>query len=503
MFTGEYVCRLGRKGRLTIPGRLRGELLDDGDGGKARGVVFAVADTLRIYPEKNLPAYIDEMKQLPGGVRQALPAAVNKACRRVQCSLFGRVGIPGAFLRHYGLAPGDELLLRGCDTFIEVAGLQYFPVHSPGLKDALELKGERISELEAQEVWDIRIEDEVDFPVEELRPFQRLHALRLVNCGLRDIGFVGAMGGLTHLELRDNRISEIGPVRGLRYLNELHIAENPIASMEGIEELADLEILMAFGCGIADIPALPAESRLRTVHLNDNRLTHLDFIRRAGAVTDLLLDGNKIRDIRALAGKNSLRYLHLADNLVEDVSVLLTLPGLARVRLSGNPIPPAARQRVLLHTVLNEHRVSVLPEPLFSGKRRMLLERYAGEMENDALLGLLLDLIFVQRQEQVLHQDEHRFVAKSSWDAGPLERAAEKVCRMRDGWEKARIQEWIGRQEAVRIPVHQDCEEAMSPGRPGSLRFFFTPGGGIVGPGEPYTIDRSDYEEVDFFERWR
>ena len=40
-----------------------------------------------------------------------------------------------------------------------------------------------------------------------------------------------------------------------------------------------------------------------------------------------------------------------------------------------------------------------------------------------------------------------------------------------------------------------DIEYRMPPGRSGSLKFFMTPGG-FVGPGEPYTIDQSEYKEL-------
>ncbi len=430
MFYGTYVCCLDNKGRFTVP---KDFLKSCGDSKKVRTLYFTAEKTLCVY--RHMPE--------------------NCSHRTVALSFFGKAMIPDILLEQYALKSGDEILLRDCDDFFVITKLKYFPIHSPGLKAALEIDGNLINELDAADVRHIEIDNEPDLATDELRPFGGIFQLTLKNCGLRDLSFLEAMPQLRNLDISGNYVVNAYPLSSLK----------------------KLETLTAVKCGIGDI----------------------DFIMELPAIKELYLDSNNITNLVPLKNKYDLRVLHFTDNYINCVSELLPLKSLTEVKFSGNRINKEDSQELLIHLILNSHKTTVLSEEAYHKKRMMFMSAYGEEMGKH-LLSLLLDLIFVRRIDEVLFEDEHRYTANVTIDTEPLTLAVENVIHSPYSWIRQRTLHWMYRQVATEVPKKIDYIDSISPGRPGTLRFSAA-GGGFIGPGEHYISDNSQYTEVNFFEQ--
>lgn len=454
MFYGTYLCHLDKKGGFLVP---KSFLKPCGDGKKMRTLYFSAETVLCVY------------RQMPK----------NRSHRVANCSFTGRCKIPDIYTEYYHFAPGDELLLRGCGDFFTISKLPYFPIHAPGLKAALEKPDGRIHALDAAEVQCLDIENEPMLTAEELRPFTELFRLRVKNCGLKDIGFLTSMPLLLHLDISGNNITDARPIGSLAHLTSLDISGNPIHHTDSLASLSQLETLAAVRCGISNI----------------------DFLKELPAIRELYLDDNRITKLCALTEKHSLRVLHFTNNAVPSVSVLLPLKNLRELRFSGNPIESGEHRALLLHSILNRHKIVVLPEAAYHKKQKAFRAVYAEELGNDDLLNLLLDLIFVRQTEEVLLEDEHRYTANVSIDTKPLALAVERLVRLPHSQARQRILRWIYEQGTITLPTKIDYIDGVSAGKHGTLRFSAVPGGGFIGPDEHFTIDNSEYTRVNLLQQ--
>lgn len=93
-----------------------------------------------------------------------------------------------------------------------------------------------------------------------------------------------------------------------------------ITTLEGIELLANLQILDLAQNNIEDLSPLAA-------------LTHLQFLN---------LESNSVRELQPLASLAELQFLVLNHNRIEDIRPLVQLPALVAVELLGNPLGEAS-----------------------------------------------------------------------------------------------------------------------------------------------------------------
>ena len=153
-------------------------------------------------------------------------------------------------------------------------------------------------------------------------------------------------------------------VGSARDLVSLSAKDRGIADLDGIEQLARLEVLDLYGNEIRDLSPLEGLRRLRYLDLGSNRVEEVTALASLKSLQVLLLADNGVTDLAALAGLDSLQSVDLTGNEVTDVSALAGLDSLRSVDLTGNPLSgPAVEAQV---AALRERGVSVefeAPEP--------------------------------------------------------------------------------------------------------------------------------------------
>jgi len=102
--------------------------------------------------------------------------------------------------------------------------------------------------------------------------------------------------GATKLDLSDNQISDVSPLKELTNLGKLDLRYNKITDVSPLAGLTNLEVLGLYRNKISDLSPLKGLTNLKA----------------------LWLGGNKISDLSPLAGLTNLEALVLDDNQISD-----------------------------------------------------------------------------------------------------------------------------------------------------------------------------------------
>ncbi|BFI30707.1 hypothetical protein MPTK2_3g14780 [Marchantia polymorpha subsp. ruderalis] len=218
--------------------------------------------------------------------------------------------------------------------------------------------------------------------------FSKLEVLDLSGQRLRSCGEVfesSELRGLTELNLNDNLLTSVHPLRFLENLRILHLENNKFedrplfeAPSDGVGvilypepfsissemdrlgrtsacaastsddqnlSLQSLEILKLGGNTITSIASLSLYYKfpmLRLLALQDNKISKVDGLGGLSSLEKLYLDHNEIRELEplAFAQLQSLRVLRLANNALKTLVHLSGLAALECLDLSSNNIAP-------------------------------------------------------------------------------------------------------------------------------------------------------------------
>lgn len=152
-----------------------------------------------------------------------------------------------------------------------------------------------------------------------------------------DISPIGALTGMTNIELGGNPISDISPLGGLtnlRYLDLEFLPLNDISPLWGLTNLTWL--YMAGNPSGADLSFLGGFPYLRMLSIPDTsqRQSDVTWIANLSQLEGLNLNGSMVEDISLLAGLQNLRMIQLARNPISDFSPLRALSRLDWVVLN-------------------------------------------------------------------------------------------------------------------------------------------------------------------------
>lgn len=165
--------------------------------------------------------------------------------------------------------------------------------------------------------------------------------LFLTNGGGRGItSVVGAqnLSKLSDVDLRENSISDTGPLSGLNDLYSLNLFSNAIADIGPLAGLTTLGRLNLWDNPFTDLSPLSGLTNLEYLELWGNPTPITDISPLSGLTTlyDLFVENNAISDVSALGGMINLIRLDLDRNNLTDLSPLEGLTSLERLWLAGN-----------------------------------------------------------------------------------------------------------------------------------------------------------------------
>jgi hypothetical protein len=162
--------------------------------------------------------------------------------------------------------------------------------------------GKKISE----KYWD----GEQAEPIANPKPYGGLEALAKIR--------EAKESGATKLNLNENQITDLSPLKGLTKLETLDLGYNRITDLRPLAELTGLQYLRLFDNEITNISPLAGLTYLTKLRLADNKVTDLSPLKGLTKLEWLELTSNRITDITPLAGLTNLKLLDLGLNPISD-----------------------------------------------------------------------------------------------------------------------------------------------------------------------------------------
>jgi hypothetical protein len=164
--------------------------------------------------------------------------------------------------------------------------------------------------------------------------------------GIRSLDGLHYCVSLIRLGIRDNAVTDLGPLAGLTQLSDLDASGNDLADLQPLAGMTSLMNLSLSDNALHDLAPLQALQGLNVLNLNGNQITDIAPVAGCFRLNHLFLAGNRISDPGPLAGLVYLANLDLAANLITDLASLVANDGLGsgdRIWVAGNPLSEAAR----------------------------------------------------------------------------------------------------------------------------------------------------------------
>ena len=185
----------------------------------------------------------------------------------------------------------------------------------------------------------IKPSDENEIYKDEMEKIIKLDASN-VNTKETDMDLTGLEKSinLTKLNLRENKIENIEPLKGLTNLTDLDLDSNKIENIEPLKGLTNLTDLDLDSNKIENIEPLKGLIRLTSLSLYNNKIENIELLRGLTSLISLGLDKNKIENIEPLKGLIRLTSLSLYNNKIENIEPLRRLTNLTILFLNSNKI---------------------------------------------------------------------------------------------------------------------------------------------------------------------
>ncbi len=137
-----------------------------------------------------------------------------------------------------------------------------------------------------------------------------------------------------HLKKEDDTILE----HEIPELKELDCSSKDISSLEGIEQLTDLEVLDLSYNNFKAFKELTKLDKLKELDLSGNNLLEITDLKNIQSVTTLRLSDTKFKDFTTVASLENLKVLYLNENSLTDISQLSAMKNLGELYLKNNEL---------------------------------------------------------------------------------------------------------------------------------------------------------------------
>jgi len=224
-----------------------------------------------------------------------------------------------------------------------------------------------------------------------------LSAITILNCeqkGIASISGIQNLANLVELSLNDNRIADISPLAGLDRLTILYLWHNRIADISPLAGLKQLKELYLESNEIEDIRPLAKLNMLEELLLGNNRISDLGPLAGLTRLDYLEIFNNRITDITPLKGLTRLEFLAGSDNSIRDINALLNLEEITQLSLNDNSITdikPLAGLKSVKRLFLGYNRISDI-RALANLAELTSLDLSANSIDNIAPLRNLINL---------------------------------------------------------------------------------------------------------------
>ena len=166
----------------------------------------------------------------------------------------------------------------------------------------------------------------------------KLKSLTLNRCNLSGIAPLANATGLTKLDLTNNAIGDLTPLKPLQDLKDLSLGHNAVKDLTVISGLSLLEHLDLSYNSIETAAPLFTCKQLRSLDLCGNSLTTTEGITSLPALQELLLAFNQLTEANSLSANLELSVLDISNNAISDISQFNLLTKLTSLNFSYNQV---------------------------------------------------------------------------------------------------------------------------------------------------------------------
>ncbi len=179
--------------------------------------------------------------------------------------------------------------------------------------------------------------------IEDYTPLGTLPALTdlsLISCGLTDadLATLSACTRLTGLNISQNHITSLEPLKEMIYLEALFAADNDIIDTSVLNELLLLNQLDLSGNGLSDLTDLGGLTELFLLALSRNNITDLSPLESLTNLQQLIIDNNAPANLKGLSKLPKLTVLDVTACGLTSLSVFNDFPALQVINASDNQI---------------------------------------------------------------------------------------------------------------------------------------------------------------------
>jgi Leucine-rich repeat (LRR) protein len=143
---------------------------------------------------------------------------------------------------------------------------------------------------------------------------------------------------LAELDLSDNAITDVSPIKDLKNIQSLSLGKNQIADVGPLAELVKLQLLDLSDNQVTAIDALAKLENMRTLYLTNNKLEKIETLTKLTKIWTLYLDGNPVKDLAPVGSLPNLSSLSLRNMQLENIDAIKPLKELHSLYLQNNKL---------------------------------------------------------------------------------------------------------------------------------------------------------------------
>lgn len=183
--------------------------------------------------------------------------------------------------------------------------------------------------------------DGVTLTTDELKAIASLPdlvKLSMMRCNLSSITELSAAVGLKYLDLSNNTIRDLEPLRSMTVLEYLNLSHNAITQLTALTGAAKLRELDISFNSVNSAVALSGCKSLQNLRLDYNMLPNLAGLDKLPEINKVYASHNQIADISYLASAAKLTELDISHNSLKDLSALSNLSSLQSLNFENNKV---------------------------------------------------------------------------------------------------------------------------------------------------------------------
>lgn len=167
---------------------------------------------------------------------------------------------------------------------------------------------------------------------------ENVSQIKGVGKGIKNLKGLEACISLRSIELSENEIVDLGPLKDLKLLQQLILAKNKIKDVTPLQSLVKLQHLDLDQNQIEKIDSLGGFTNMRSFYVAGNKIKDISVVAKFTKVWSMYLQGNPISDLKPLSQLQFLDQLDISNTQVADLSPLAELPRLMRIIMNGSKV---------------------------------------------------------------------------------------------------------------------------------------------------------------------